>query len=293
MDHFFSENESSMNTENFLNQNSYLPLFPENEQNNETINIEIYNNIQSHEDSEIGNNKNIIYFENNNNNINCGIQSNSINIQIDINNGEILTGKKRGRKKENDNNRPIHDKYSRDNIKRKIQVNYFNFLTKFVNFIISEISKINPNIKKHQFYPLNYKFKSKVKKDCFNKLKNTKIGDILKNNASPQSQSKKSINYEKSNLKIYEKVSENTIIKNILENMYLDFFDIYYFNKKEINLSKFGLDKTINLPSKLGFYKDLITKNKMNEVYFYKIENCIKKDFRNNKTNGRTIFIVK
>ena len=302
-DYFFSpDKESSLNVQepyfNIFSQlqidlvpNSifipYNELFHIYKQNNEIYNIEVENNDKSHEE----NKQNIINIENhNNNNTNLGIQSNNMNKKIEINNEETKTGKKRGRKKiKNDSNRPKHDKLSRDNIKRKIQVNYFNFLMKFVNFIISELLKNNRNIKQHQFYPLNYKFKSTVTKAFFNKLKKAKIGDIFKN---PQSKNVKY--YEKSNLIVYDKVSKNNIINNILEKMYLEFFDIYYFKKMEISLSEFGLEKTINLPSELGFYKDLFKseKNKNDEEYFYKMENCIKKDFRKDKIDGKTIFVV-
>ena len=286
---FLFDNEPSLNTEETLFDinsqiqidslqnsivNPYNELLYKNKQNNEIFNIKVHNNDKIHEYNNRENIKNII------------------NIENHINNKII--GKKRGRKKiKNDSSRPEHDKLSRDNIKRKIQVNYFNFLIKFVNVIISEILKNNSNIKNIQFYPLDYKFKSTVTKTFFNKLKKTKIGDIFKDFVSRHS--KKDKNYEKSNLIVYDKVSKNNIINNILEKMYLEFFDIYYFKKLEISLSEFGLEKTINLPSELGFYKDLLKseKNKNDEEYFYKMENCIKKDFRKDKTKGNNIFVVK
>lgn len=56
-----------------------------------------------------------------------------------INNERTLTDEiskkgKRGRKR-NKKERPEHDNTARDNIRRKVQINYINFLIKFINKI--------------------------------------------------------------------------------------------------------------------------------------------------------------
>ena len=72
--------------------------------------------------------------------------------------------------------------------------------------------------------------------------------------------------------------------------MYLEFFNKYYLNDNKINLSKYGLEETINVSPNLGFYEDLIKHEKeCNDIkYLNKIEKCIKNDFL-----GTPIFVVK
>ena len=194
----------------------------------------------------------------------------------------------RGRKKKSEchNNRPKHGKLAKDNIKRKIQVHYLNFLRNLLNKIINELL-YNNKTKNIQFRPLNYNFTKEITKNSFDLLKKTSIGDIFKNNLSPK--------FKKNNLNIdvYNKITQKSkIIKEILDKLYLEFFSVYYLNQKIINLSKYGLNKNIILSENIGFYKDLINKKKINdeedEKYHQKIEKILKVDFI-----GIPIFVVK
>jgi len=89
---------------------------------------------------------------------------------------------KRGRKKDSaiGNKRPAHGKLARDNIKRKIQVHYLNFLRNFVNQILYDILDQYKDMKYNQFYPLNHSFTKDITKKSFDKLKKTTIGKYLK-----------------------------------------------------------------------------------------------------------------
>ena len=217
------------------------------------------------------------------NDINCN-QSGNI-----IKNDSDFIKRKRGRKKGKDNNRAEHDKFARDNLKRKIQVHYLKFLINFCNQIINEILNKNKNSKNFQFYPLNHKFTKNVTKSSVNNLKNSSIGDIIKNNTTPKIKNAKNYNNT-----IYDEVTKNDIIKNIMNKKYLEFFDIYHFNIKKFDLSRFGLNVNIDLYPNLGFYEDLLNgendeKNKLigRNIYYNKLEDCIEKDFR-----GTSIFVV-
>ena len=76
-----------------------------------------------------------------------------------------LSGKKRGRKKKSfSKNRPEHNKFSKDNIKRKIQVHYLKFLRNLINQVIDELWQKEKNIINLHFYRLNYKFAIKNNK---------------------------------------------------------------------------------------------------------------------------------
>ena len=197
---------------------------------------------------------------------------------------------RRGRKNRVNNKRPKHDKFSRDNIKRKIQVDYLKFLVNLINKIIDEIVYEGHNINNIKFYPINYEFAKKVNKNSFDSLKNTTIGDIFKDNVSPRFNNYKNLNKEVYNIII--KQNQNQIIKNILDKKYLEFFKSYYLHEEKINLFKYGLNQNIILSHNMGFYKDLIEKNKTSNIiedvkYRDKMNRCIIKDFF-----GKPTFIV-
>lgn len=184
---------------------------------------------------------------------------------------DIYLEKKRRKKYEN-TKRPPHDKYARDNIKRKIQVHYLKFLRNLINLIIYKIVDKDKNIQNYQFYPLNYKYTQNITKNSFNYLKKSKIGDIFKNNVSPKYK-----NYKKLNINVYKEVTKNPIIKNILDKKYLEFIYLYYYCKNSLELKNYGLNVTINLPYNLGYFMDLI--NESDNIYIEKTKKCIENDF--------------
>jgi hypothetical protein len=219
------------------------------------------------------------------------------NIKIKNNNRTKLIGKKKPPnhdKTAKDNIRRKHDKTAKDNIKRKIQVNYINFLLNLLNQINFELLGNYENNENIKFFPLNYNFKKQITKKGFDSLKTQTLGYIFKNNVSP-----KFNNYQYLNIKVYNEITnKNKTIKNILDKKYLEFFDVYYYNKKTLNLSKYGLDKTIILSSDIGFFKDLLKKDDSDsecssedDIYYQKrIEECIKRYFMR---NDKPIFFVK
>ena len=192
---------------------------------------------------------------------------------------DLYLKKKRRKKNENPNRKP-HSRYAIDNIKRKIQVHYLRFLINFINRIIYEIVYKDKNIKNFQFYPLSYKYTQNVTKDSFNLLKNSKIGDIFKNNVSPKFK-----DHENLNIDVYIEVTKNNIIKKILDKKYLEFVNIYYYSKKTFDLKNYDLNLTINLPDNLGYFQDLIQENDV--IYTEKMKKCIENDFL-----PKSIFII-
>ena len=91
----------------------------------------------------------------------------------------IFINKKRGRIKLNKNNSgKIHGKFHEDNMTRKIQISYINFIIDFIN----EITKnIGYNFK---FIHLNNFYKSNVNKRHREKLKSETIENVIKNKIS-------------------------------------------------------------------------------------------------------------
>lgn len=291
-----------------IEENSFVSLVP-------SINVKLSNQNPMMQDytydkpSDINNNEKFIYFENedisniiqdiqpslnisniksininendelnNSNKNNKEIEEEIDNIIIfsnnNINNKDLDLKKKKNRPR-NVNKRPKHDKFSKDNIKTKIQVHYIKFLIDLLNIIIKEI--LREDIK---FYPLKYKFVKEINNKSFNYIKMKSLGEIFKFNVSPKYKK-----YELLNIEVYDEVTQKSqILKNILDKPYLEFIKIFYFNKKKLNLLEYGLNKDIILPNNIHFYEDLVKKNKSgssieDKLYHNKIKKIIFTDF--------------
>jgi hypothetical protein len=190
----------------------------------------------------------------------------------------IITHKKRGRinSRERKNIKP-HDKFFEDNIVRKLQVNYINFITNFINEILKEIGREDL-----QFITLDYLYKRKVDKEHRNKLKNKTIGEVLSNNISPKFKTK-NMNKNIETVEIIKKENINILI-NILNKEIFFFFDkIYFKNYRNFNLKEFGFDDLeIKLPKHIKLFEDLLIKNKKEihyEEYKARIYRCANKYF--------------
>jgi hypothetical protein len=195
--------------------------------------------------------------------------------------------------------RKPHDKYAKDNIKRKIQIVYLHFLVNFVNLIIREIFRKfngfnwdfqNKEIKgRYQFKKLDYDFAKKIDKKSFNLLKSKTLKEIFKDNTSRKFKSYK-------NDEVYDNVSAiNDKIDYILNQKYLEFFRIFYQKKNYTNLSKYDLDIDISLENikKFEFFKnkelEKIKEPENQSKYVKRIEESI----RNNFMINSHLFIVK
>jgi hypothetical protein len=62
---------------------------------------------------------------------------------------------------------------------------------------------------------------------------------------------------------LYKKLEKNEIIKNFLNENYLNLFrNIYYKNEKKLNLKVYGKDVVIYLSDDIEMYKDIEIKDK-------------------------------
>jgi hypothetical protein len=206
-----------------------------------------------------------------------GLKVNMFNIAKE--NGEKLK-KKRGRQTEESkstiegSNQKIHDKFSIDNTLRKIQVHYISCIISTSNDILKAFNY------QERFYKLDYNFKKTVNKDYFESLKKKKLIEIICNNISKKYKDKG----ENLNHKIYEKIKENTVLKNFFDENYITFFrDFYFKGDKIINLKKYGLDKVITLSKYVKIFKDLIRDNKNNvensEKYIENLNLCVYQNY--------------
>ena len=216
-------------------------------------------------------------------NIKVIIDNNNYNSNNDkenfVNNNSNKMTKKRGRTKINVNSKRIHDKFSKDNILRKLQIHYLKFLTNFANLLIKQILFEDKDTKVMQFNSLKHKFFKNINKKAINSFKKRSLGDILKCIDCPECKS------AKNNIEVYNKITNKSIIiKNIIDKPYLEFFDMYYYGKKQIFLSKYGINQYIILSNDIQLFQDLIKINKTNSIiddekYREKIEKIIKEEF--------------
>ena len=189
------------------------------------------------------------------------------------NDTSLLRNKKRGRPSISKNeDKKNHDKFSADNIKRKIQVHYLSFIICFINDILKSLGF------REKFYSLNYEFKKDVNKEQLTKLKNSNIGQIVSNRIS--------IKYkrieENNNSHLYKKFETNKVLSKIFGMNYLIFFRMFYMkNDKNVDLRIFGIDKEITLSKKTKTYCELLEKLKKEEdiIYIKKINECLNKNY--------------
>ena len=191
-------------------------------------------------------------------------------------------GRKRKRDKINGNDYGhIHNKFSPDNIKRKIQIHYISFLTDYLNFLLEYFEY------KEKFFDIDYQYKYKVNKKYDSFLKGITIGELISHKRSP----KFSTHNEKHNKNVYNKVKNYPVINEILSENYITLFkDVYYKNKTIINLKKYGLNKNILLNTKkVKNFDHLLKENITNEIYekdeyIKKIISCVKENYLNETT---------
>ena len=202
-------------------------------------------------------------------------KTNLFKVSISDSSNEItlLKNKKRGRKSNSEEKKEKnHDKYSPDNIKRKIQVHYQSFIPLSINDILESCGI------REKFYKLEYEFKKIVNKSHFKYLINSNIGDIISKEISNKYKKKNKNN----NSSVYNDFKTNKVLENIFEMNYLDFFRNFYMKKEKIvDLKIFGIDKIITLSEKTETYYDLLEKLKKeeDEKYIKLIDECIKDNY--------------
>ena len=182
---------------------------------------------------------------------------------------KIKKVKKVGRKRKRDKSNfgKTHSKYDFDNIIRKVQVHFHNFLISFVNEIL-----MNFGIKQKFLNP-DYKSKKNVKKEIVNNLKSKEIGKILCQNLSTKYKKQYKLDKEKNN-KLYSEVIENDSIKKILSEPYINIFrNFYYTNKRDLN----DYNLNIKISNKVKTFQDLLKDCNKDGEYSETIEKTVKK----------------
>ena len=152
-----------------------------------------------------------------------------------------------------------------DNIERKIQVSYFNFLIRLANDAIKTVFG-----KKSKFYfkDIKYKLKKIVRHNYVEKLKLSKYSDIVQMKVSPKNRSHEE-NFNKETYMEICKISPE--LKKIFDINYLYIFQKYYCRiKTNQNIINFeGLEIKLS-PHTKGLFnllrKNWEQKEKFNEI---------------------------
>ena len=184
-------------------------------------------------------------------------------------------GKRVGRKRKRDfeNDDKIHSKYDYDNISRKIQVHFQNYLVSLINEIL-----VNYGIKQ-KFLNIDYNNKKNIKYETVERLKSLEIGQILRQSISTKYRKLYKIDHEINN-KLYLEVIKNDNIRKILSEAYINIFrNFYYKNKKDLN--DYGLN--IHLSNNIKAHQDLLEEYKEDIDYIEKINKIVENSYLSKK----------
>ena len=208
-----------------------------------------------------------------------------INQQIKFNVLRIKRGRKVKKAIINRNKKEkIHNKYGKDNIIRKCQISYFDFIIHFINIIIN-LFNVKKNLKtNNEFIKLDYNFKRVVNRKQKIKLLTYTIEDMIKSNNISKKYSKSNLS---SNKDLYKEIKELGIpeIEKIFKKKFIFLFDIYHKSIRKFNLNE--LDEnlsnlTIEIPEKVKLYKDILSKNRNDRKFEELMEKNIKNYFESN-----------
>ena len=179
----------------------------------------------------------------------------------------IKSGRKRKRQlKEGEK---THDRYCPDNILRRIQVHYLNFIIDISNELLNYLGY------KDEFIDIDYEIKKVISKKKLSSLKKLNIGQIICQKKSPKF---KKHNEEKNKI-IFEKVNKDKKVNQFLSQSFLELFkEVYLKDKRLINEN--GLN--FQLSEKVKTYEDLLNNEKKDDEindYKNKINDVIQNNF--------------
>ena len=164
----------------------------------------------------------------------------------------IESHKRRGRKTYK-NGPIIHRSDSFDNLLRKIQVHFLNFLIDFCN----DALKTEYENSDYSFKQIKYKVKEEIKYSYLKNLKHCSIEDILNFDISS-----KYLSLDRNhNKKLLEKIESSSIwLYNLFQMNYLQLFKYYYNDGKPLNKIYF-MEREIFLTPKTKSFYCLLEKN--------------------------------
>ncbi len=159
-----------------------------------------------------------------------------------------------------------HDKASKDNILRKFNVNFLNFVIGLANEIVIYYG-FDGN-----FIEFSYAFKKNITKKSLKKLKNLTFGELLCNAVSKKWKKHSS----NENEIFYNQVIEMENIKKIFSEKYMTIMDIFLKSQRNIKIgdSDFYLSPKIEMFD--NFLLNIENKYENDGLYIEKIKEVIK-----------------
>lgn len=171
-----------------------------------------------------------------------------------------------------ESNKKIHSNNWEDNLLRKIQIDYLDFIVNFANDTLKCLNF------PQRFLFLSYDFKKNVNKQFVSKLKQSNLKEIILNKISGKYKK-----YESDyNSIIYKDIikTENETINKIFSINILSLFKFYYKNNRIIDLNQLGIKKIIHLSTKTKMFEDLLIRNQSKgELHIKNIKRCAIKNF--------------
>ena len=180
---------------------------------------------------------------------------------------KVKIEKRIGRKRKLDcrKDEKTHTKYDKDNITRKIQIHFQNFLVSFINEILKHFEI------KNKFLHIDYNNKKYANREFVENLKSKEIGEILRQDISSKYKKQYKLD-NKINNKLYLEVIKIDIIRKILSEKYINIFkNIYYKNKRFLN----DYNLNIQLSNNVKIYEDLLEEYSEDTDYVKKIKNIV------------------
>lgn len=231
-----------------------------------------FNQFENHNLNDISNKEEIRLITNNyenNNDVSFENTSNTSKCDKFI----LYSKKKRGREtKKGKMSDCLHDKHAIDNLQRKVQTHFLNFLVNISNDALTAESRLErDNI--NSFIKIDHKIIKNVSERFCKKLKSSTIKDILELRISPKFK-RYDLNNNKNIInKIYEESQTNWLC-DFLNMRYLNLFIHYISIKKSLNKFTFNNKEIICSKDTKPFY-NLLEKYKNDRYELIDIVNRV------------------